>query len=57
MSRLAWGIGALLAADLLLITVASTRLAVIDLNDFKPEAVKAVWDTTGRTITLNGSSA
>ena len=54
MSRLAWGMSALLTVILLLVAVAGAGLAFLDPNDFKPEIVRAVWDATGRTITLNG---
>ena len=52
MSRWALRIGALLTVILLL--AAGAGVAFFDPNDFKPEIVRAVWDATGRTITLTG---
>ena len=54
MSRLALGISALLAVILLLVAIACAGLTFIDLNDFKPAIVRAVWDATSRTMTLTG---
>ncbi len=54
MSRLAWGLSALLTVILLPVAVAGAGLALIDLNAFKPAIARAVWDATGRTVTLAG---
>jgi uncharacterized protein involved in outer membrane biogenesis len=48
------GISAFLTVILLLVAVAGAGLAFIDLNNIKPDIVRAVFDATGRTITLNG---
>src|SRR3978361_2384609 len=53
-SRSTLGITALLTVILLLVAVAGAGLALLDHNDFKPEVVGAVWNSTFRTITLTG---